>query len=96
MRDIYSQAKMVIVWLGECNDQSKQAMQWISNISDALKEREEMGDTSDLEIVRAGVPPPGHEYWAAIQDLLQRPYFTRMWTTPEVTKHDSLENRLAF
>ncbi|MCJ1461491.1 hypothetical protein MMC07_000088 [Pseudocyphellaria aurata] len=75
---------MVIVWLGECDDQSKQAMQWISNISDAFKACEEMGGASDVEIVSAGAPPPGHKYWAAIQSLLQRPYFTRMWTTPEI------------
>lgn len=87
MRDIYFEAKEVIIWLGECDDQSKKAMQWICVIADALEGYEENGDASDLELVRAGVPPPGHTCWAAIQSLLQRSYFTRMWTTPEVVNN---------
>lgn len=59
-------------------------MQWICTISDALKGFEENGDNSDLELVRAGVPPPGHTCWGAMQSLLQRPYFTQMWIAPEI------------
>lgn len=91
MRHIYSEAKMVIIWLGERDDQCKQAMQWICIIADALRGYEETEGTSDVELVRAGVPPPGHTCWAAIQSLLQKPYFTRMWIAPEVV--DKLESR---
>ena len=84
MCDIYAKAQTVVLWLGLSDSVCATAMKWMGVIAEALKGYEDGYEASDIELANAGVPPRGHSHWRAIQSLLQRRYFTRLWIVQEV------------
>ncbi|KAK5174187.1 uncharacterized protein LTR77_001267 [Saxophila tyrrhenica] len=74
MHDIFSQAKDVIVWLGEEDDKSGKLCEY------ARKMRR--GEDSPKQTLKRILTP--RQLQDAIQKLLQRPWFQRVWTIPEV------------
>jgi hypothetical protein len=75
MEHIFSQAKDVIVWLGEEDDKSKKLCQYARK----MKRRE---DDSPKQTLKRILNP--RQLQDAIQKLLQRPWFQRVWVVPEV------------
>ncbi|KAF2169450.1 hypothetical protein M409DRAFT_52689 [Zasmidium cellare ATCC 36951] len=89
MRSIYSKAWQVVVWLGPASADSSLAMKWIDTVSDELaydKSTQEMRaltpDTKRLhteEVVIASA-----DELEAFAQLIERPYFDRLWVWQEV------------
>ncbi|KAI8627852.1 heterokaryon incompatibility protein-domain-containing protein [Xylariaceae sp. FL1651] len=91
MRDIYQQARRVIIWLGCSDDGSDEAMSTLKYLG------------RQLEFTRQGqgqvFPSPGCEYpdwyysatqlpyndriWASLHRLFMRPWFSRLWVIQE-------------
>jgi len=83
MGEIYKQAKQVIVWLGDSDSSTKQAIQRLSDISqiggemDAERKEKAMRLLFGLEVRNESDDPIG--------PLFRRSWFHRMWTIQEVT-----------
>jgi hypothetical protein len=80
MRDIYGGAWTVIAWLGEERDNSDQALELVQTLSD-LKP----GHGEELA-ARLSEDPEflGHGCWMALHDLMNRPYWYRLWIIQEL------------
>ncbi|KUJ13497.1 HET-domain-containing protein [Mollisia scopiformis] len=69
MAKIYAQASCVVVWLGECADNSDQALEEIRVAAGGKKS----SNQSNLTMIHK-----------AVSSLLQRPWFRRIWVLQEV------------
>lgn len=80
MREIYGGAWTVIAWLGEEQDNSDAAIRLVQSLSDTNPEHGEqlaerlLGDPEYL----------GDGCWIALQDLMNRPYWYRLWIIQEL------------
>ena len=74
-KNIFSQAKEVIVWLGEEDDKTKKLFEY------ARKMRRGDSDSPKTALKRLLNP---RQLQDATQKLLQRPWFQRVWVIPEV------------
>lgn len=80
MREIYGSAWTVIAWLGEEQDNSDTAIRLVQSLSDVNPERgEELAERllDDPEYLGDGC-------WIALQDLMNRPYWYRLWIIQEL------------
>ncbi|CZR69106.1 uncharacterized protein PAC_19007 [Phialocephala subalpina] len=80
MREIYGGAWTVMAWLGEEQDNSDKAIRLVQSLSDTDPERgEELAEMllDDPEYLGDGC-------WIALQDLLNRPYWYRLWIIQEL------------
>jgi hypothetical protein len=77
MRDIYANARSVIVWIGKPDNLSALAF-------DTLKRFSVDDGSSDGSATYRSIEGSVEERRAAIKLLLDRPYFTRMWVVQEV------------
>lgn len=89
MKEIYSRASNVIVWLGEASKDSSDAVSLIKSITtnDTLKEayyKREGLTVTEAEIESFGLPAPWDKEWLALDKLLSRPWFSRVWIIQEV------------
>jgi hypothetical protein len=84
MCDIYSGASIVLVYLGSSKDDSDLAMTLIESLKDRLKAIPDQMITYDL-LPALGLEAEGHSIWTAIEKLLARPWFSRVWTFQEAT-----------
>ena len=83
MRDIYTRAKSVSIWLGEEVDNSNMAITFMKRVIPIL---ERLGHTvTEKDLQDSGLPPTqqGKE-WIAVSALFSRPWFGRMWILQEV------------
>ncbi|KAK3684688.1 hypothetical protein LTR37_020018 [Vermiconidia calcicola] len=76
MQNIYSFSKKVVVWLGEEDDKTRK-------LCDYAKKMRRGDDSSKIRNTLNKTMSP-RELQAAIQNILQRPYFQRVWVIPEV------------
>ena len=76
MKHIFSQAKEVIVWLGEADAKSEKLCEY-------AKKMRRVEDSPKIKGLLKRVLSPRH-LQDAIQSLLQRPWFQRVWVIPEV------------
>jgi hypothetical protein len=90
MRDIFMLAKRTVVWLGESKEDSTLALQALEMI----------GRNLEFTICRRSLPVPDRvetnwwnmnerlpldpQAWEAIGQLMQRPYFERLWVVQEI------------
>jgi hypothetical protein len=93
MGTIYSMANKVIVWLGPSDlflDMAMGSFVWLDErlklfgkkaIEQTQGLDEVMGDTQELEVL--GIPA-NDPLWQSLADLLDRPWFKRLWTMQEV------------
>jgi hypothetical protein len=80
MRNVYSGADQVIVWLGHVVNDAAAAF----NLSRVLEEPSVIrGDDLDWYT--------SWEQWKALADLLHQPYWTRVWTAQEFILAQSIE-----
>ena len=86
MSQIYAEACQVIVWLGEADSESDNAMINIRQILPILRSWDQHGGTlEDREVRDLGLPRRGYSTWYSIGRLLHRPWFSRLWPLQEVT-----------
>ncbi|KAL2131278.1 hypothetical protein VTI74DRAFT_5309 [Chaetomium olivicolor] len=96
MGEIYQYAERVIVWLGEKDAATEQAMRLLNDISDLDSVEQQMGfsrDAEDVDEVRARLHQRTRELLAdatsaetdKIGPLFRRSWFSRMWTIQEMT-----------
>lgn len=95
MRDIYTQASLVTVWLGPERDQSAGALNFIRRISQASRELEGwVKDVSGESFARDSsmffeylknrlVSREDSQDWLALHNFLQRAWWKRMWIVQE-------------
>lgn len=98
MADIYSRATRVVVWLGPAENDSNLAVATLDYLGaqvvattdsfrmTAPEAEEPTWYDNDLRL------PYSDEEWRAIDALIHRPWFTRVWTAQEI----QLANRLAI
>ena len=84
MYDIYSRACIVLVYLGSSKDNSDFAMTSIENLRDRLKAIPDQL-IPYYTLPEQGLEAEGHRIWTTIEDLLARPWFSRVWTFQEAT-----------
>jgi len=81
MHDIYGNAWTVIAWLGEEADESEKAVTLIKTLSAAGRE----GRGEELQRKLTEEPEYlGNGSWLALHELMQRPYWTRLWIIQEI------------
>jgi hypothetical protein len=84
MYDIYSRACIVLVYLGNFEDDSDFAMTSIESLRDRLKAIPDQILPENM-LLEQGLEAEGHHIWATIGCLLARPWFSRVWTFQEAT-----------
>ena len=94
MRSIYSIAKMGIIWLGDADSTSYQAMTSVPELYSNLCLHFESQGTDFLKNTPYGKRLEGTEYifpgiesthWTALTHLLKRQWFQRVWVAQEAT-----------
>jgi hypothetical protein len=73
MNRIYGNAKSVCIWLGEADDSSKMAMDFIKNQVLVLWEFDKLIENRNMST-----------QWAALITLMKRPWFSRRWVVQEI------------
>ncbi|CAK7234008.1 hypothetical protein SBRCBS47491_008804 [Sporothrix bragantina] len=89
---IYQRAARVVVWLGASYNDSNLAFELLNKLVDVVgKERRELKDNEGFrkyavhgDIVARGLPPPSDPAWLALDALVWRPWFLRVWVVQEV------------
>jgi hypothetical protein len=91
MRDIYTHAQRVVVWLGPASLYSAVAMHTLGCMGDEVevtRDRQFLpapGRWKHWDSVTQAMPDDQHDAtWHAVHDLLQRPWFDRLWIIQEV------------
>ena len=86
MARIYAEACQVIVWLGEADAESDDAIVNIRQILPILRSWEQHGRClENREVIDLGLPSRVHSTWYSIGRLFRRPWFSRLWPLQEVT-----------
>lgn len=89
MADIYRSASLVVVWLGPADRSSESAFGLINELTKHMLEflKTQKSQTYD-ELTTANhpiqYPPSDAPVWSAVRSLLQRPWFSRIWTFQEI------------
>ncbi|KAL0260308.1 hypothetical protein SLS55_003994 [Diplodia seriata] len=94
MKEIYCKATNVIVWLGEASKDSPDAVSLVKSLAatDGLKEayyKREALTMTEAEMEAFGLPAPWNKDWLALDKLLSRPWFSRIWIIQEVIMSDT-------
>ena len=79
MEKIYSEAQLVLVWLGPCSDDSDMAMEQLGTLANRFEavnwpQRVNMHNTAEF-----GLPPFTDLVWPATVHLYFRRWFTHLW-----------------
>ncbi|KAF8861709.1 HET-domain-containing protein [Acephala macrosclerotiorum] len=83
MRQIYEAASKVVVWLGGEAADSKKALKFVAGFGYRLEKAETVADAEKL--IRDSFRLPRHEKaWAALANVVSRPWWTRAWTFQEI------------
>ncbi|OIW25710.1 HET-domain-containing protein [Coniochaeta ligniaria NRRL 30616] len=86
MGQIYSKTRCVFVWLGEENDDSSLALSMIEKWSKARRELIETGKgvPTSTTILRTVPNPSDPREWTAVERLMDRQWWWRVWTSQEI------------
>ncbi len=95
MADIYRSAASVLVWLGECDVYSVQAIELISILAhlplDKLNELDPH-NMSKVDVVAAKLGDSfTPEHWTSLGHFLKRSWFTRVWIIQEIVLANKIE-----
>ncbi|KAL6364813.1 hypothetical protein LRP88_00786 [Fusarium phalaenopsidis] len=104
MSKIYSQARLVVGWLGDGADESDLAMVSFSYITRFVREAvaedaklspppRELSSNNHVKLIYDIVNPVGGRLGRACAALVQRPWFRRLWIVQEVALAKELELR---
>jgi hypothetical protein len=87
MRHIYQKAQNVIVWLGPAADDSRLAFDLLATLSNVREQRHTLcryGVILREQLPQLGLPDFLEPHWAALNSLLSRSWFSRVWVIQEV------------
>ena len=104
MGQILERAASVLVWLGTTSETENRDILYLPNLESPLQlllEKKGRGvETRDL--VDRGLPPLDSLFWGTLGNILNRPWFRRLWVIQEITlcpssfvllgKHKFVEN----
>jgi hypothetical protein len=80
MRKIYGMASRVCIWLGEADEDSKMAIDFIKHSVSNFKNLDDLFSNQDAILG-----------WRAMTSLMQRPWFSRLWVVQEVVLSNNAE-----
>ena len=83
MKDIYENASIVFIWLGENNKLSERAFEELYGLSLLLTPDEHGNSVVPGREFDRNTMEQDPQKWAAISDILYRPWFRRMWIIQE-------------
>jgi hypothetical protein len=89
MGDIYSSASLVVVWLGTSDDSTELALGLLNDLGGQMLEYrkiQKLNSYAEAQTVNIPFryPPLEAPAWPAVRSLLQRPWFSRVWTFQEI------------
>lgn len=87
MRHIYQKAQNVIVWLGPAADNSHLALDLVAKLSNIREQRHKFCNYGVIlreHLPGLGLPDFLEPDWAALNSLLSRSWFNRVWVIQEV------------
>lgn len=87
MADIYSFANATDIWLGPESDDSALAIEFLLELKEILPSISETRHPNSLPleiVVERKTAETGGKKWAAVNKLLNRPWFSRVWVLQEV------------
>lgn len=94
MRDIYSRANQVVVWLGEASDDSDMAMDWLESVRTDKDEYLIESDTVEFQYSKTFIDmiqdTKYEATWKALHRFSCRGYWSRMWIIQEVAMAENL------
>lgn len=82
MRDIYQTASRVLIWLGDYENDSSDALSFLPRLSKVLAAHLEEKISTD-SLTSISLPIISDKIWVAVGHLFQRPWFRRVWTAQE-------------
>jgi Heterokaryon incompatibility protein (HET) len=83
MKTIFAQAKKVVIWLGPASQDSDAGIDLARRIF-AVYDENPSADLSISNLHRLGLPEAWEDSWKALQALLLRPWFHRVWVIQEI------------
>jgi hypothetical protein len=83
MRTIYSEADRVLVWLGEEDTETELAFRIIDDVNHQTMRNWQIRSAEEGN-PSLKLTPPNSTEWVAYCNLLNRPWFTRLWTYQEL------------
>ena len=87
MRDIYREAKQVLIWLGEASVMEDGALRVLPNLITLMEKCISDGHLLDPRLPDTfesiGLPTPSHPVWKALGAIMTRSWFRRLWTLQE-------------
>lgn len=95
MREIYSRAKRVVIWLGPDNGLAAKAISIITYASNYTRERSRKVPTDEVLFEREDdpdfnthgeIPPQAHADWNAVWWFYKMEWFSRVWIIQEVAQ----------
>lgn len=103
MRNIYSKAYVVLVWLGEATADTHKTLKLVQAVAKKFRQSNYRCTEDFLAWITATTVSLGFRdcYWAALADLFRRAWWTRIWVVQEVVVSDQAllmcgRNFLAF
>ncbi|MCJ1405295.1 hypothetical protein MMC11_008522 [Xylographa trunciseda] len=86
MEQIYRQASVVNVWLGDRSADSDQAMQFVVELVNTLVplQHKQLESLEFKRLRNYGLRPKTDDAWQALRRLLARPWFSRVWVIQEL------------
>ena len=84
MAKIYSEARTVLIWLGEANHQSDIAMEFFPFFVDQIRRDDMMATSDNSTKVPPNIIESGGSLATALNHLFERSWFGRVWTLQEV------------
>jgi hypothetical protein len=91
MRQIYAQASVVYVWIGEATELEEDAFSSLPKIAQILGEANASSNLTQywvpavkLKYADLGLPTPESPIWPALGQILTRSWFKRLWILQEV------------
>jgi hypothetical protein len=87
--DIYSSASLVVVWLGTADDSTEAAIGLLNDLGGQMLEYRKVHNLNSHEKAQTAknifqYPSLDAPAWPAVRSLLQRPWFSRVWTFQEI------------
>ncbi len=90
MRNIYKNCQRVLIWLGE---EEASDSRWFSFIPQMLAVEQRVAEAAPFrsgfeltsaDILRFGIPNEDHPAFASLQNVIQKPWFRRVWIVQEL------------
>ncbi|KAF7536302.1 hypothetical protein G7054_g4638 [Neopestalotiopsis clavispora] len=89
MKEIYSQSKHTIAWLGEKTDELKEGIAFMTHLAESYSEIREFNHTKNSREVPERLWLP--DQWRALGLFLDLPWWRRIWTLQEYVSSQTID-----